>query len=228
MRNASRILIAAFCCLLAAGCSSGPSDQNATLLQQNQDLQAKLDADNARLKDAVDPAALAAAQAAIAERDKQIADLQSRPQPQLAAMTTVVPDTAPTKSIAGLETSVDKRTGNVTVTLPGDVLFDSGKADLKPSAQDTLDKVAKALRSDYASKKLRVEGHTDSDPITKTRDDWEDNLDLSMARAAAVTRYLEQEGIASKLVTTSGYGSSHPRSSVKSKNRRVEIVVVMR
>jgi outer membrane protein OmpA-like peptidoglycan-associated protein len=224
----SRMLVAAFCCLLAAGCSTGPSDQVSSLMQQNQDLQARLEASDSKLRQAPDPAQLAAAQAAIADRDKQIADLQSRPQPQLASMTTVVPDTTAPKSIAGLETSVDKRTGNVTVTLPGDVLFDSGKADLKPSAQDTLDKVAKALRSDYASKKLRVEGHTDSDPITKTKDDWEDNLDLSMARAAAVTRYLEQQGIASKLVTTSGFGSSHPRSSVKSKNRRVEIVVVMR
>jgi chemotaxis protein MotB len=223
----SRILIVVLFCGVACGCSSsGMQDQNAALLQQNQDLQARLDADNARLRQAPDPSQLAAMQAAIADRDKQIADLQSRP--QLASMTTPAPDPAPVRSIAGLETSVDKRTGNVTVTLPGDVLFDSGKADLKPSAQDTLDRVAKALRADYSGKKLRVEGHTDSDPITRTKDDWEDNLDLSMARAAAVTRYLEHQGISARLVTTSGYGSSHPRSATKSKNRRVEIVVVMR
>ncbi len=227
----SRILrgtvIGSIGCFTAVGCSTGPQGENTALMQQNRELQSQLDASNARLKSAVDPSQLQAMQAAIADRDKQIADLQARPQ-TVAQTASFVPDEAPVRSIAGMETSVDKKAGTLTVTLPGDVLFDSGKADLKPSAQDTLDQVALALRTDFAGKKLRVEGHTDSDPITRTKADWDDNLELSLARAAAVSRYLMREGVSAKLLTTSGYGSSHPRGSVKPKNRRVEIVVVTR
>jgi chemotaxis protein MotB len=227
MNITSSILIASLGCLAAAGCqSSSLYDENVALHRQNRDLQSQLDADNAQLRNTADPGQISALQAEIADRDKKIAELQS--QPQLVAAVTPAPQPAVPTSIAGMETSVDARAGTMTITLPGDVLFDSGKADLKPSAQTKLDKVADVLKSDYNNKKIRVEGHTDNDPITKTKDDWEDNLDLSLARAAAVSRYLMQQGISPKLVTTSGMGSTHPRSSNKAKNRRVEIVVVTR
>jgi outer membrane protein OmpA-like peptidoglycan-associated protein len=116
----------------------------------------------------------------------------------------------------------------MTVNLPGDVLFDSGKATLKESAKATLNKVANALKRDYAGKPVRVEGHTDSDPIVKTKNEWQDNLDLSLNRAAAVTRYLESQGVDPKHVATTGYGASKPKGQNKAGNRRVEIVVVVR
>jgi outer membrane protein OmpA-like peptidoglycan-associated protein len=130
--------------------------------------------------------------------------------------------------IEGIETSYDKNAGTMTVNLPGDVLFDSGHETIKESAKTTLNKIASALKKDYAGKAIRVEGHTDSDPIVKTKDRYLDNLDLSLSRAAAVTRYLEGQGIAAKQITTSGFGQTKPRGSDKAKNRRVEIVVVVK
>jgi chemotaxis protein MotB len=88
--------------------------------------------------------------------------------------------------------------------------------------------VATALKKTYPGRPIRVEGHTDADPIVKTKQDWDDNLDLSLARAAAVSRYLAAHGIDPKQVTTSGFGPYRPRGASKARNRRVEIVVVMR
>ena len=115
----------------------------------------------------------------------------------------------------------------MTVNLPGDVLFSSGQDELKGSAKATLDKIASALKKDYAGKSIRVEGHSDTDPISKTKDKYIDNLDLSLNRAAAVTRYLESKGVSPKLITTSGLGPTHPKGN-KAASRRVEIVVVVK
>ena len=61
----------------------------------------------------------------------------------------------------------DRTATGVTVTVSGDVLFDSGKATLKASAKKSLDSVAKTLKSQYANLAIRVEGHTDTDPIKR-------------------------------------------------------------
>ena len=211
---------------VAGGCKNAMYDENVALHRQNQELQQQLDSTNAQLRGSPDPAQMRAMQDELLERDRKLQEAQLQPRQVMA----VAPAAAPsTPSIAGMETSYDKAAGTMTVNLPGDVLFDSGKADLKPSAQSTLNQVAAAIKQKYGGKAIRVEGHTDADPITKSKDEWEDNLDLSLARAAAVSRYLEQQGINPRQVTTSGYGQYRPRSnSSKAKNRRVEVVVVTR
>ena len=222
--------------LAAVGCESTMYKENLALHQQNQELQQRLDASNAQLREAPDAAQYRQLQAALLDRDQKLADVGNAPPPAgppAGPVPAADPGEAPPKpsrppGIAGLETSFDARAGTVTVTLPGDVLFESGKADLKPGSKATLDKVAAAIKRTYPGKPIRVEGHTDADPITKTKSEWEDNLDLSLTRAAAVTRYLEQQGILPKSITTSGFGEFHPRGSDKKKNRRVEIVVVAR
>src|SRR5690606_7865289 len=72
-------------------------------------------------------------------------------------------------SLAGIETSYDAAAGTITVNLPGDVLFASGSTELKASAKSTLDKISSAIKKDYAGKRVAVEGHTDSDPIRRTK-----------------------------------------------------------
>lgn len=202
------------------GCQSGAADENRLLHAQNKELQSQLNDANARLKAAPDPAQVQAMQSEIAARDAKIAELQS----QLRQPTAGV---ASDPGIAGIETSYDAKAGTLTVNLPGDVLFDSGQSQLKTSAKATLNKVALALKKDYAGKTIRVEGHTDADPIVRSKDAYDDNLDLSLERAAAVTRYLEKQGVSPKLITTSGFGPTRPKGSAKAKNRRVEIVVVV-
>lgn len=227
MLNAKTGIMLAVVAASVVGCDSAMHDENVGLHKQNRELQSQLDSINAQLRDRSDPAQMRALQAELLDRDKKIADLQNRP-PQLAAAAEppAPPVVAPPTSLGGLETTVDARAGTVTVTLPGDVLFDSGKADLLAAAQVSLDKLVSALKRDYAGKLIRVEGHTDSDPITKSKEDWTDNLELSLARAASVSRYLIDHGIVAKKLTTSGFGQSRPRSGNKTRNRRVDVVVV--
>jgi len=117
------------------------------------------------------------------------------------------------------------------VTVGTDILFTSGKAALTSAGHAALDKIAATLRSTYAGLSVRVYGYTDSDPIHKTKNLWQDNLDLSANRAMAVTRYLRSKGISADSIETIGMGETHPVTSNasaagKAKNRRVEIVVI--
>ena len=87
------------------------------------------------------------------------------------------------------------------------------------------------MKSKYAGRLIDVVGHTDSDPIKKSK--WKDNWELSAQRALAVTRYLVDKGIPAGSVRASGCGSARPVASNassrgKARNRRVEIVVHMR
>jgi flagellar motor protein MotB len=129
--------------------------------------------------------------------------------------------------LEGIEVVRDDRAGTVTVRVPGDVLFDAGKATLKDSSRSTLNKIASALKKDYSGKRVFVVGHTDSDPITKTKGIWEDNLDLSAARARAVNKYLIDQGVSPKLLGAQAMADTQPRQN-KAQSRRVEIVVSTR
>ena len=66
-----------------------------------------------------------------------------------------------------------------------------------------------------------------SDPIAKTKGIWDDNLDLSAARARTVAKYLTDQGVPPKLLGTQAMGDTLPRQN-KSASRRVEIVVSTR
>jgi flagellar motor protein MotB len=150
------------------------------------------------------------------------------PQPAAATQQIVRPQpSAPPPQIEGTETTQDIAAGTVTVRVPGDVLFDPGQATIRSGAKTTLDKVAAALKSQYPGKQIRVEGHTDADPIRVSK--WKSNQELSEARAAAVKQYLASKGVEASSLTTHGFGADKPKSKTdKSLNRRVEIVVVTR
>lgn len=133
----------------------------------------------------------------------------------------------------GYDVKFDAAAGTVTVTLPNTILFDSGKATLKNTTSKELDHILAVLKQKYAGKEVDVVGHTDTDPIVKTKDLWEDNWELSTKRALSVARYLTKKGIPENLVQASGCGEYRPvapntTTAGKAKNRRVEIVVYMR
>lgn len=207
--------------LVSVGCQNSLHDDNLSLHAQNRELQNRVNSLESELGNRPDASQVNELQTELASRDSKIAELESKLRTQPAGE-------APTPGIEGIETEYDASTGEMTVRVPGDVLFDSGVATLKPGAKSTLDKIVNALKTDYAGKAMRVEGHTDSDPLVKTKAQWTDNRNLSMARALAVTRYLESKGIPGKQIETAGFGEYHPRGNDKSKNRRVEIVVVTR
>lgn len=121
--------------------------------------------------------------------------------------------------------------GGVKITLSSDILFASGRATLSSAGSSRLRSIVTTIRSRYPAAVVRVIGHTDSDPIVRSRKLWSDNLDLSANRAMAVTRGLRRLGIAEKQIETVAMGETQPiapntSSANKSKNRRVEIAVV--
>ena len=131
------------------------------------------------------------------------------------------------------DVKVDQNAGTITVTLPNSILFSSGKATLKSSTNSDLNHIYSVLRERYNGKQLDVVGHTDTDPIVKTKNLWQDNWDLSAGRALTVVRYLVDKGVSPKNIRGVACGQSRPVASNanaggKAKNRRVEIVVHMR
>ncbi len=115
------------------------------------------------------------------------------------------------------------QSGNqITVRIPGDVLFAPGKVSLRSSAQKTLKQIAQVIQREYPSNTIHIKGYTDTDPIKKSK--WADNLELSLQRAATVHRYLQKQGIDPARMEAVGQGQWHPRGT-KAKSRRVEIVV---
>jgi len=134
---------------------------------------------------------------------------------------------------AGYDVAFDPSKGTITVTLPNAILFDSGKAALKKATSVELDHIHSVLRDKYSGRQIDVVGHTDTDPIKKTKDKWKDNWELSAERALSVLRYLVKRGISEKEIQAVGCGESRPiasnsTASGKARNRRVEIVVHMR
>jgi flagellar motor protein MotB len=119
--------------------------------------------------------------------------------------------------------------GGATIVLASDVTFTAGRADLNSQAQDTLRRVARTLRQTDGFNRLRIEGHTDSDPIRKSG--WKDNRELSLARASKVRMFLVAQGLGEDLMSVEGHGAARPiasntSSEGKARNRRVEIVLV--
>lgn len=131
----------------------------------------------------------------------------------------------------GYDVTFDPAAGTVTVTLPNALLFDSGKEILKSATIAELDHIRSVLRQKYNGKQVDVVGHTDTDPIKKSK--WKDNWELSAQRAMTVARYLIDRGISEDKIRAVGCGESRPIASNanatgKAKNRRVEIVVHIR
>lgn len=109
------------------------------------------------------------------------------------------------------------------ITLPGGVLFESGKSALLGTAQEKLNQVADALLQNREATMV-VEGYTDS------QGDAAMNQKLSEDRAKSVRDYLVTRGIASDRISSVGFGKEKPVADNKSpegraNNRRVEIVV---
>jgi outer membrane protein OmpA-like peptidoglycan-associated protein len=105
----------------------------------------------------------------------------------------------------------------------GDVLFDTGKAELNSGAARKLDQLAQFL-TEHPDRRVQIDGFTDS----VGSDSY--NLDLSQRRADAVRSALLSRGIASTRVSDQGYGKAFPVASNEDSggrqlNRRVEIVI---
>jgi outer membrane protein OmpA-like peptidoglycan-associated protein len=208
--------------VVAGGCANRMHDENLELHQQNRELQAQLDARNSADRTGGEPETASQAQP---QAQPPVTQTPQPSAPPTATTQAPAPAPAPIK-VEGTETTEDPAAGTMTVRVPGDVLFDPGKATVREGAKSTLDQVAAALKKDYAGKQIRVEGHTDADPIRVSQ--WKSNQELSEARAAAVKTYLAQKGVNAGSISTTGFGADKPKGQDKAQNRRVEIVVITR
>lgn len=120
------------------------------------------------------------------------------------------------------------RHGQPTVVIESGLLYQSGRATVNAQGKRILSGVASALKTSYSGYMIRVEGHTDTDPIRKTKHLYKDLWDLGAERSRNVVLYLISKGIDPKRIYLASFAEHHPVSSKKSKNRRVEIVVVGR
>jgi chemotaxis protein MotB len=127
----------------------------------------------------------------------------------------------------GVSVSVDQYGEYVRITLPGSLLFDSGRAAVKPAAMSALDAIAAEMLK-FVGHEIYVEGHTDNVPQNSVQ--YPSNYYLSAARAIAVMEYLERQGLDPKMLSALGRGEYWPvdtndTAEGRANNRRVEILI---
>lgn len=102
----------------------------------------------------------------------------------------------------------------------------ASKPDLTSKDKAELDRIAATIKANHPRDHIYVIGHTDNDPIRKTK--WNDNLELSCERAMMVVRYLSSRGVSKTHLVAGGSGENDPLvpntgAANKAKNRRIEI-----
>ena len=133
------------------------------------------------------------------------------------------------KMIGTGELKIVSRRGSLVLSLPAEVLFPSGVAELSEDGKLKVLEVAFNLKK-FPDRRFMVLGHTDSQPPQKTSV-YHDNWELSTARAVNVTRVLAQGGMAKKNLIAAGAGEYDelvPNSSPggMQRNRRIEIILL--
>lgn len=130
-----------------------------------------------------------------------------------------------------LETRADVRVVGDRFVFQSEVLFDPGQADIDPAGTPELDALADAILQleteipDDINWVLRIDGHTDSRPISNAR--FPSNWELSAARAISVARYLVSRGVSPNRLVAAGFGEFTPLDPGSSeeafrRNRRIE------
>lgn len=119
----------------------------------------------------------------------------------------------------------------VSLVLPSS-FFDPGSTKLKNQAKSHLKKISKLINDDFYRNIIRIEGHTDNQPIRRTKNIYKSNWELSTARATSVLYYLINEcRVNPTRMYIAGFGEYKPvadnnSKSGREKNRRIEIVVI--
>ncbi|KUM51683.1 MULTISPECIES: OmpA family protein [Rheinheimera] len=186
--------------------------------------------DEVRLTARTQEAASARADASDARSDAEMARSQASNAQASAAMARQQADAAAATAAA---TTADLRaqiaelnarpTDRGLVVTLGDVLFDTGRANLKSGTSNHLDKLAEFLNA-YPTRTAQIEGHTDDVGSDAA------NMLLSQRRADTVKAFLVAQGIAASRLDASGKGETTPLASNdsaggKQQNRRVEVII---
>ncbi len=116
----------------------------------------------------------------------------------------------------------------IALQIQDQMLFDSGRADLKPEGQQVLNNLIPVLQ--MAAGVILVEGHTDNIPISTTQ--FPSNWELGAARASNVVRYLASRGMERSLLRATSYADTKPiadnaTEEGRQQNRRVTLLLRM-
>lgn len=166
----------------------------------------------------------------LVDREKKVKELET----VLAAKDKAVNDLKNRISNALLnfkenDLTVNIKNGKVYVSLSEQLLFASGSIEVDSKGVTALQQLAKAVK-DQRDINIAVEGHTDNVPISKKSQYMQDNWDLSVMRATAITKILTKAGVSPKQITASGRGefvalAANDTPQNKQKNRRTEIII---
>jgi chemotaxis protein MotB len=137
------------------------------------------------------------------------------------------------EQIAKGDLTIRELRGKLTLDMKAELLFDSGKAEIKAEGVEVLGKMTGTFRN-LQGKVIRIEGHTDNKPITAALSrKYPTNWELSAARAINVTRYLEQQGVDPHILSAVANSEFQPKPEAdnnteegRASNRRIEIVLV--
>ena len=213
---------AALLLLGAAGCvttgtyekKAKAAEEKAAALQQQLDDAQKANAELTQSREALQ------AQTTALTQQKGALEAKSKQYEQLAGSLQ--------KQIKAGEIEISELRDRMTVKLKDKILFPSGSAKLSPPGKAALDVVAGVFK-DLKGKNVIVAGYTDDVRVSR-KSPFEDNWDLSTARATSVVRYLESKGVPPVMLGAVGFSQYRPivandSPANRSQNRRIEIAL---
>ncbi|MGY5352059.1 OmpA family protein [Wenyingzhuangia sp. IMCC45533] len=195
-------------------------------VKENQKLLAELENKENKLLE--EESNLRKLKAALEARSKRISDLEALIASKEAAMQKL--KNAISDALIGFEgkgLTVENRDGKIYVSMENKLLFKSGEWAVGANGKNAVVKLAEVLVNNPTINVL-IEGHTDNDPYNGGV--IQDNWDLSVKRATAIVRILQNYKVSPKQITAAGRSeyipvSDNATSTGKAKNRRIEIVL---
>jgi chemotaxis protein MotB len=226
----------------AGGCGYSEDQWQAQLAKYNQlkadddakmrDAQAKIDDLTKQLKDL--GVEVTSTKASLTDREKALAEYQARARQLELIKERFEKLKSKLDELTKLGLTVNIRHNRMVISMPGDVLFDSGRETLKKDGQEILMKVAGVVKADpqLLSRDYQVAGHTDNKPLQ--RGPFKDNWGLSLMRAREVLVFLIDPNKGGQLPiahwSATGFADTDPIASNdtddgRQKNRRCELIV---
>lgn len=171
--------------------------------------------------------------ASLDEQRKALADYRARAQKLEAMKARYELLQKKLEELVKIGLAVNIRRNRMVISLPGDVLFETGKDTLSKDGQDILKKVASVIRNDKSllDRDYQVAGHTDAQPLGSGP--FHDNWGLSLMRARSVLLYMvgKNGNMPRQHWSAAGFADTDPVASNatkdgQQKNRRCELIVV--
>ena len=195
------------------------SQKNQELLTELEEKERKLEAESLRLENL---------QLELNHRSAQIQELQNLINAKEAQMQQL--KDAISKALTSFEgkgLTVEQKNGKIYVSMENKLLFNSGSWAVGTQGKKAVEQLASVL-SQNKDINVLIEGHTDNVPYTGTT--IIDNWDLSVKRATAIVRILENKGVSQTQITAAGRSEYVPvgtneTNEGKAKNRRIEIIL---